>query len=63
MKYNKLKTKLEKLEMYNSETEKRKDAQIEELIKKNQQVKMECKLLEEKLNITQALQLSTSGTA
>lgn len=29
MKYNKLKTRLEKLEMYNSETEKRKDAQIE----------------------------------
>lgn len=63
MKCNKFKTKLEKLEMYISETEKRKDAQIEELIKKNQQVKMECKLLEEKLNITQALQLSTSGTA
>lgn len=46
MKYNKLKSKLEKLELYNNETEKRKDGQIEELIKKNQQLKMDCKLLE-----------------
>lgn len=61
MKYNKLKSKVEKLEMLNSETEKRKDGQIEELIRKNQELRMEVRLMVERVEMERVLGGGGSG--
>ena len=56
IKYNKLKTKYEKYEMEASESLKRKNTQLDQLLKDNNKYKTENKLLEEKININNIIE-------
>lgn len=60
IKYNKLKSKYEKYELEASESLKRKNAQIDQLLKDNNKLKAESRLLEEKISINTIIETELS---